>query len=127
MKIFLRILSYANRLPRRLAFFFLYSILGIIFGAFNIVLVMPMLDILFKQTAKIISIPELPSFSLSVDYITGVFNHYFVKIVVTQGAVNSLLFVCGLIVACVILANLFRYLERVMATKIRVDLVKNIR
>ncbi|NOS54643.1 MAG: ABC transporter ATP-binding protein, partial [Cyclobacteriaceae bacterium] len=44
-----------------------------------------------------------------------------------QCAVNSLLFVCGLIVACVILANLFRYLERVMATKIRVDLVKNIR
>jgi subfamily B ATP-binding cassette protein MsbA len=88
---------------------------------------MPMLDILFKQTAKITPIPELPSFNLSVDYITGVFNHYFVKIVVTQGAVSSLLFVCGLIVACVILANLFRYLERVMATKIRVDLVKNIR
>ncbi|MFN5430297.1 MAG: ABC transporter ATP-binding protein [Cyclobacteriaceae bacterium] len=127
MKIFLRILSYANRLPRRLACFFLYSIVGIIFGAFNIVLVMPMLDILFKQTAKITPIPELPSFNLSVDYITGVFNHYFVKIVVTQGAVSSLLFVCGLIVACVILANLFRYLERVMATKIRVDLVKNIR
>jgi ATP-binding cassette, subfamily B, bacterial MsbA len=88
---------------------------------------MPMLDILFKQTQKIKAIPDLPSFNLSVDYIKGVFNHYFVKIVVTQGAVNSLLFVCGLIVACVILANLFRYLERVMATKIRVDLVKNIR
>jgi ATP-binding cassette, subfamily B, bacterial MsbA len=127
MKIFLRILSYANRLPRRLAFFFLYSILGIIFGAFNIVLVKPMLDILFKQKEKITVIPDLPSFELSVDYITSVFNHYFIKIVITRGAVDSLLFVCGLIVACVILANLFRYLERVMATKIRVDLVKNIR
>jgi len=127
MKIFMRILSYANRLPRRLAFFFLYSILGIIFGAFNIVLVKPMLDILFKQKEKITVIPDLPSFELSVDYITSVFNHYFIKIVITRGAVDSLLFVCGLIVVCVILANLFRYLERVMATKIRVDLVKNIR
>jgi subfamily B ATP-binding cassette protein MsbA len=86
-----------------------------------------MLDILFKQKEKITVIPDLPSFELSVDYITSVFNHYFIKIVITRGAVDSLLFVCGLIVACVILANLFRYLERVMATKIRVDLVKNIR
>ena len=86
-----------------------------------------MLDILFKQKEKITVIPDLPSFELSVDYITSVFNHYFIKIVITRGAVDSLLFVCGLIVACVILANLCRYLERVMATKIRVDLVKNIR
>jgi subfamily B ATP-binding cassette protein MsbA len=86
-----------------------------------------MLDILFKQKEKITVIPDLPSFELSVDYITSVFNHYFIKIVITRGAVDSLLFVCGLIVVCVILANLFRYLERVMATKIRVDLVKNIR
>jgi ATP-binding cassette, subfamily B, bacterial MsbA len=127
MKIFFRILSYANRLPRRLAFFFLYSILGIIFGAFNIVLVMPMLDVLFKETKKVLVIPPLPPFDLSVSYVTGLFNHYFTKIVVNHGALNSLLFVCGLIVGCVILANLFRYLERVMATKIRVDLVKNIR
>jgi len=37
---------------------------------------------------------------------------------------DALLFVCALIVACVILANLFRYFERMMATKIRVDLVR---
>lgn len=44
-----------------------------------------------------------------------------------NGSLNALLFVCGLIVVCVLLANLFRYLERVIATKIRVDLTKNIR
>jgi subfamily B ATP-binding cassette protein MsbA len=127
MKIFFRVLAYANRLPRRLAFFFFYSILGIIFGAFNIILVKPMLDVLFKQTNNTLAIPPLPSFDFSVDYITKLFNHFFVMVVVNYGAVNSLLFVCGLITACVILANVFRYLERVMATKIRVDLVKNIR
>ncbi len=127
MKVFFRVLNYANRLPRRLAFFFLYSILGIIFGAFNIVLVMPMLDVLFKQKENVLIVPPVPSFEFSSDYIVKVFNHYFTEIVVNYGPLNSLLFVCALIVVCVILANLFRYLERVMATKIRVDLVKNIR
>lgn len=88
---------------------------------------MPMLDVLFKETRNVPTIPPIPEFTVSTDYVIGVFNHYFLQIVVNQGALNSLLFVCALIVACVILANLFRYLERVMATKIRVDLVKNIR
>ncbi len=127
MNTFFRVLSYANKLNQRLVLFFGFSILGIIFGAFNIVLVMPMLDTLFNQTQKITTAPVLPEFSLSVDYIVGVFNHYFLQIVTSRGPLDALLFVCALIVTCVILANMFRYLERVMATKIRVDLVKNIR
>jgi subfamily B ATP-binding cassette protein MsbA len=127
MKIFLRILTYANTIGRRLGFFFLYSILGIIFGAFNIVLVIPMLTTLFKQSKGIKAVPPLPTFSLSTDYIIDSFNHYYLLIIRDHGSLNALLFVCTLIVACVILANLFRYLERVIATKIRVDLVKNIR
>jgi ATP-binding cassette, subfamily B, bacterial MsbA len=127
MKIFFRILSYANRLPRRLAFFFLYSILGIIFGAFNIILVSPMLQVLFDKTKKVLVPPPLPDFSLTTDYIKDAFNHYFLRIVINYGSLNALLFVCALIVTCVVLANLFRYLERVIATKIRVDLVRNMR
>jgi subfamily B ATP-binding cassette protein MsbA len=127
MNTFFRILSYANKLPTRLIFFFSYSILGIIFGAFNIVLVMPMLKTLFNEIEEVTSVPPLPPFELSVDYIINVFNHYFLRVALDRGPLDALLFVCALIVVCVVLANLFRYLERVMATKIRVDLVKNIR
>jgi len=127
MKIFLRILTYANTIGRRLGFFFLYSILGIIFGAFNIVLVGPMLQVLFDRTKKVLVAPPLPEFSLSTDYIKGAFDHYFLGVILDKGPHSALLFVCGLIVVCVVMANLFRYLERVMATKIRVDLVRNLR
>ncbi len=126
MKIFFRILSYANRLPRRLAFFFLYSILGIIFGAFNIILLIPMLSVLFDRTKSEV-IPPLSEFKLSIDYLKDTFNHYFLTIIRDYGKLDALIFVCALIVLCVVLANLFRYLERVIATKMRVDLVKNIR
>src|SRR3981189_1548521 len=127
MKTFLRVLYYANALPSRLVLFFTYSILGIIFGAFNIVLVIPMLKVLFNQTGHVVNVPPLPDFSFSSDYLINSFNHYFLTIVRDDGQQAALLFVCVLIVACIILANVFRYLERVMATKIRVDLVKNIR
>ncbi len=126
MKIFFRILLYANRLPRRLAFFFLYSILGIIFGALNIILVIPMLRVLFDRTTGAV-IPEIPDFELSIKYIETIFNHFFLTIIRDNGKLNALLFVCALIVICVLFANLFRYLERVIATKLRVDLVKNMR
>jgi len=117
---------YANRLPRRLAFFFLYSILGIIFGALNIILVIPMLRVLFDRTTGAV-IPEIPDFELSIKYIETIFNHFFLTIIRDNGKLNALLFVCALIVICVLFANLFRYLERVIATKLRVDLVKNMR
>lgn len=127
MKIFFRVLNYAPNFRSQIVFFFGYAILGIIFGAFNIVLAMPLLSVLFKAKNQAVEIPPIPDFSVSVDYLVQTFNHYFVKIIVEQGALNALLFVCVLIMLCVLLANTFRYLERIMATKIRVDLVKNMR
>ncbi len=126
MKTFYRVLTYANKLYSRLFLFFLYSILGIIFGAFNIVLVGPMLNVLFKKDA-VVKVPPLPDFEFSTDYIVSIFYHYFLSIIKNYGALDALLFVCTLIVGCVILANVFRYLERIIATKMKVDLVKNIR
>lgn len=127
MKTFLRILKYAPNFKSQIILFFLFSILGIIFGAFNIVLAMPLLSVLFKSKSEAVEIPPIPDFSFSVDYLVQTFNHYFIKIIIERGPMDALLFVCVLIMVCVVLANTFRYLERVMATKIRVDLVKNIR
>ena len=126
MNNFIRVLSYAQNIGPKLTQFFIYSILGVIFGVFNILLVIPMLSILF-DTAKALVVPDMPKFSFSSGYVKDAFYHYFLQIVNDHGKLNALLFVCSLIVACVFLANIFRYLERVMATKIRVDLVKNIR
>lgn len=126
MKSFLRVLSYAQNIVPKLTQFFIYSVLGVIFGVFNILLVIPMLSILFDTTKELV-VPEIPEFSFSSGYVKDAFYHYFLQIVNDHGKLNALLFVCALIVACVFLANIFRYMERVMATKIRVDLVKNIR
>ncbi len=127
MKVFFRVLNYANRLPRRMTFFFVYSIIGIFFTTMNITLAKPMLDVLFDKTEKIVEITPKPDFQFSPSYITDSFKHYFSKIVVEQGAFASLYFICILICVTMLLGNTFRYLERVIATKIRADLVKNLR
>jgi len=127
MSTLLRILTYSRRLVPRLSFFLLFMLLGVVFGAFNLVLIIPMLEVLFSSSAPSAVMPELPEFSLSSEYVLGVFNHYFLLIINSYGRQEALLFICGLIVACVLIANTFRYLERVIATKIKVDLVRNMR
>lgn len=122
-----RILSYARNLNSRLILLAVFSILGVVFGSFKIVLVIPMLSVLFEQSTVVTSIPAAPDFSFTVDYITGTFNHYFLLVVKDYGHLNALLFICVLIVSSTILGSIFQFLERVVATKLRVDVVKNIR
>lgn len=126
MKTFIRILNYTPHIGSRLVLFFGFSVLGILFGAFNMVLIIPMLSVLFNSGSAV-PVPPMPEFTLSTDYFTGIFNHYFLKIIYEQGRLKALLFVCALIVLCIFTANVFRFLERVVATRIRVDLVRNIR
>src|SRR5690606_16485564 len=49
------------------------------------------------------------------------------RIIVEQGKLEALLFVCVSIVTMVLIANLFRYLERMSASVIKVDVVRNMR
>jgi subfamily B ATP-binding cassette protein MsbA len=86
-----------------------------------------MLTVLFDRSTTSVEVPPLPSFEFSSSYITGLFNHFYVQVIHDNGKLSALLFICALIVICVVMANLFRYLERVIATKVRVDLVRNIR
>ncbi len=127
MKVFFQILSYSNHVGRRLALYFPFSLLGVLFSAFNVLMVIPMLQVLFNKDKTVPTPPALPEFALTKDAAIGIFKHYFLGIFRDHGQMGALFFVCGLLVASIFLANFFRYLERVMATKIRVDLVKNMR
>lgn len=126
MKIYFRILRYAPNVVPRLIQFFLFSVLGVLFSASYLGLIMPMLEVLFSQETTA-SIPAPPEASVSVGYVTSLFKYQFAKVIAEEGRVNALLFVCVLIVVAVFLANLFRYLERMTASRIKVDIVKHMR
>ncbi|NJM26492.1 MAG: ABC transporter ATP-binding protein, partial [Bacteroidia bacterium] len=86
----------------------------------------PILNLLFdaEESSKI---PPLPEFSLTMNYVTDTFQHYFLTFVQREGATTTLLYVFVLVIASTLLANLFRYMERMAASRMKVDIVKNIR
>jgi ATP-binding cassette, subfamily B, bacterial MsbA len=126
MNIYFRILGYAPGLLPRLVKFFVYAIVGVLFSAAYLGLIMPMLKVLFNPEQSSV-IPPKPEFSLSMDYATSYFQHHFIKIIVENGRMDALMFVCLGIVLCVFIANAFRYLERMTASRVKVDVVKNMR
>jgi len=128
MKLYLRIFQYSPNLVLRVVQFFVCSVLGIIFSVVNLTLVIPLLDVMFKQgEAKNMLLTPLPEFSFSIEYATNLFQHYFSKIVVENGPERALIFVCISVVLSMFVTNLFRYMERMAASRIKVDVVKNLR
>ncbi len=88
MNAYLRIFRYSPNLVSKFIQFFVFSLLGIVFSVLNLSLVIPMLSVLFNQQ-QVEDIPAVPEFSLSVDYITGLFNHYFLSIIVIHGQLEA--------------------------------------
>ena len=127
MKIYFRILHYAPHLVRRLIEFFIYSIPGSIFSLVSLALMAPLLNSLFGYVDKGTELPAFPDFAISIDYATGVFNYYFLRVVQDQGPIRALMFICVAIVITRFLGNLFIYMERMAASRIKVDVVRNMR
>jgi ATP-binding cassette, subfamily B, bacterial MsbA len=129
MKTYLRILSYAPNLVPRLFQFLIFSILGTIFSATNIALVVPLFGMLYQnRNNKAIEVPtNLPDFAFSVNYVVDLFNFYFLRVLLDNGPTTALLFVCVLVTISILLKNLFQYVERIIASQLKVDVVKNLR
>lgn len=126
MKTFLRILNYSHNLRARIILFLLLSTMGVVFSGISLVSIQPMMKVLFDQV-QAAQAPAIPEFTFSVKYFVAVFQHYFITVVIDYGKLKALLFVCGVIASAVLLGNTFRYFERVVASKVRLDVVKNLR
>ena len=110
MKIYWRILQYARPLSRYVGPYFFTSLLGSLFGVLNFTLIQPLLDVLFRK-AKIPSQLIFPSFRFDAAYLVDLFQYYFGHAIQQYGKLGALQFVCGAILLCVFLANVFKYLS----------------
>ena len=110
MKIYWRILQYARPLSRYVGPYFFTSLLGSLFGVLNFTLIQPLLDVLFGK-AKIPSQLVFPSFRFDAAYLVDLFQYYFGHAIQQYGKLGALQFVCGAILLCVFLANVFKYLS----------------
>ena len=129
MNTYFRILSYGRPwgiyIPQYLIFTFFY----VVFSVFNLVLLIPLLDVLFNQVDQVTlgAISQLPDFRLDVTYFKDLFNYYFLNIIREEGKIGALKYVCVIIIIASFLANLFRYLVSVILAYIRAHVIKNLR
>lgn len=129
MKTILRIFGYAEKLGIYLTNYLIFTILGVIFSAFNLALLIPLMKVLFGELDETMekAAETPPEFSFTIDYITETFQHHFATVIVENGRESALMFVCIVVVASVFLANIFRYISALFAAQIRLDTVKNLR
>lgn len=129
MQTYLRILSYARPFGKFVPTYVLYTLFSIIFGLINFTLLKPLFDVIFEQVdpKSLEKFRTLPVFSISIDYFTGLFNHYFLYVQDEYGKMGTLYFVCIIIVGSVFLSNLFTYLSSVVLAKVRANVIKGMR
>ena len=126
MRDFFRILSYSNNLVSKLVQFFVFTVMGSIFSSVTLVVAIPLLRVLFDKVEKMPT-PPMPAFRISTSYFIDVFQHYFISIINNNGKTSALLFVCLAVVAFRFFGNLFTYCERIVASRLRVKVIKNLR
>jgi ATP-binding cassette, subfamily B, bacterial MsbA len=126
MKTFSRILQYSQNLWPRLTLFLLFATVGVLFSGMTLVAIQPMMEVLFGQVASTTA-PPIEEFRPTAEFFIGTFQHYFIGVVAEYGQAYGLLFVCGFIACTMLIGNSFRYLERLTASRIRLDVLRNLR
>lgn len=129
MNTYFRILSYGKPWGIYIPQYLVYTILYVVFSVFNLALLIPLLDVLFNQVNPDIinQVTERPDFALEVNYFKDMFNFYFGSMIIEQGKVGALKFICFVIIGASFLANFFRYLISVILAYVRANVIKNLR
>jgi subfamily B ATP-binding cassette protein MsbA len=117
MKVIWRLMGFMRPFRSFVPLYILTSVLAIIFGAANFALLAPILKILFFD--KIPTELVVPTFSWSFNYFDSLFYYNFYKIILAEGKMEALYFVCKILVTTVFLSNVFRYLALYSINKIR--------
>src|SRR5215203_4287141 len=128
MKIYRRLLAYARPYRRFILPFFIFTLIGVFFGIFQFALIIPLLNFLFDNNiaASAQKYAHAPSFSFTSSFFQNFF-YYQVYRFKMMNPKYALYMIAGLIVAAVILTNLFRYLAQRCLVNTRTLLVKRIR
>jgi len=126
MRTYLRLLSYARPFGRFAIPYFIFSLIGTIFGLFQLTLLIPVLKVLFnKVPLQVVAGP--PNFSFNTTYVIDTFNYYLSSILVSQGKFGALKFITFVIVGTTFIANVFRYLAQRVLENVNTYTVKNLR
>lgn len=126
MKTFWRLLAFSRPFRSFVPEYAIQAILAVLFGVVNFSLLVPLLNVLFGT----IEIPKTlikPEFHWSINYFIDVFQYFMYTYIQENGPKSALFFVCMVILIFIFLSNFFRYTSQRVLTRMRVNLLQNIR
>ena len=123
MKTYFRLLSFAKPIEKFAIPYIIATLLAVFFNTFNFTLLSPLLDTLFTNPAE----PSLVNKAVSDFDFLGQFKNFIDASIQNHGKSRTLTVVCIVILASVILSNLFRYLSQRYMEDLRVHTLLNLR
>jgi len=129
MKTYLRILSLARPIGALAPQYVLSASFAILFGLINLMLFIPLLEVLFDQISadQVAFYMQKPEFSWTGTYFKNAFYHYFIQFSNEHGKVGSLAIICISAVIGNFLANAFRYASMMILAQIKSRIVFRLR
>lgn len=122
-----RLITFVRPLRHYFPEYVIYTIFGIIFGLVNFTMLVPLLNLLFSSSEVTVAEVAKPEFELSIDYVTGLFNHHFTSIINANGKLYALGFVCVCIAIATLFSNVFKYLASRVVIRLRMNMLERIR
>ena len=123
---FKKILGYGIPYIRFAFFNLFFNILYAIFSALAFIGLIPMIQILFDKTNKVLEEPKYEGFSNLKDYLENFLN-YKLTYYVNQDSSKALLFVIFIIISIFLLKNVFNYLALYFITFLRNGVIRDLR
>lgn len=125
MRTFFRVLHYGRPFDQRIPLYLLATLGNTIFSVVNISVLIPIIQLLFDETATPVTI--LPTFEFSISYFQDLFYYHFNHLIQESGKIQALYFVCAVLVSSFFLSNFFGISAALLQAKMRIRLVSNLR
>ncbi len=124
MKKFYRVLAYVKPYKGYAGLNILFNFLTVIFSLFSFALLIPFLNLLFSINKLVTAKPEV---HLNTKSMLEYLNYHISQIIIRDGKVQALVFICVIILASFLLRNLSRFFAMYFMANVRVGAVKGIR
>jgi len=124
MKNILWVLRYLKKHVQGIVLYFICNLLSIIFSLISLTMLIPFLSLIFGKTQPI---HTRPVFHLSSSGLMQLFNYYLTQVIDAYGKSYAIGFICLVVIAAILLKNLFLYGASFISTPIRNGILMDIR
>jgi len=126
-KTYLRLLGFARPIGRYVVPYFFYSLLYALFNSCTFLLIIPILNTMFRPDFTFRTVEKLPPLTFDAAYLETLFNYGYSHIFNEYRIENVLILLAAIAIVSSLLSNLFRYLGAWTVEKLRTTTLQRIR